>query len=34
MLAQLSPALPANDADFGYEFKWDGYRAIVYVDTG
>lgn len=34
MLAQLSPALPANDADFGYEFKWDGYRAVVYVDKG
>jgi bifunctional non-homologous end joining protein LigD len=32
MLAKLSPTLPANDADYGYEFKWDGYRAIVYVD--
>lgn len=34
MLAQLSSALPAPDADFGYEFKWDGYRAIVYVERG
>ena len=34
MLAQLSAALPGNDAEFGYEFKWDGYRAIVYVEKG
>jgi bifunctional non-homologous end joining protein LigD len=34
MLAQLSNALPSNDADYGYEFKWDGYRAVIYVERG
>jgi bifunctional non-homologous end joining protein LigD len=32
MLARLATALPPNDADYGFEFKWDGYRAVVYVD--
>jgi bifunctional non-homologous end joining protein LigD len=27
-------ALPAADAGWSYEFKWDGIRAIVYVDGG
>lgn len=25
-------ALPANDGAFGYELKWDGVRAVVYVE--
>ncbi|HEV7899449.1 MAG TPA: non-homologous end-joining DNA ligase [Planosporangium sp.] len=35
MLATLGelPA-PGEDADFGYEMKWDGLRAIVYVANG
>jgi bifunctional non-homologous end joining protein LigD len=27
-------ALPANDAGWAYEFKWDGVRAITYIDGG
>ena len=34
MLATLASALPATDADYGYEYKWDGFRAIVYVESG
>jgi bifunctional non-homologous end joining protein LigD len=34
MLVTLTDALPADDAKWGYEFKWDGVRAIVYVDGG
>ena len=34
MLARLASSLPANDADYGYEFKWDGYRAVVYAEGG
>lgn len=26
--------LPANDAGWGYEFKWDGVRAVGYVQSG
>ena len=33
MLATASPDLP-REQGFGYEFKWDGYRAIVHVDRG
>jgi bifunctional non-homologous end joining protein LigD len=33
MLA-LAGRLPASDADWAYEFKWDGVRAIVYVEGG
>ena len=33
MLA-LAGELPANDKGWAYEFKWDGVRAIVYVDGG
>src|SRR4030088_46679 len=33
MLAQLA-RLPGNDADYGFEFKWDGYRAITYIEDG
>jgi bifunctional non-homologous end joining protein LigD len=32
MLASLGP-LP-TDGEWGYEFKWDGVRAIAYVDGG
>ncbi|MCW2899111.1 MAG: hypothetical protein JWO67_1376 [Streptosporangiaceae bacterium] len=31
MLAVLAPELPAEDDRFGFEFKWDGVRAIAYV---
>ncbi len=31
MLALLSP-LPAHPGDFGFEYKWDGVRAIAYWD--
>ena len=34
MLAKLSAALPRNDADYGYEIKWDGIRALAYIDGG
>jgi bifunctional non-homologous end joining protein LigD len=26
--------LPANDDDYGFEMKWDGIRAILYLDHG
>ena len=34
MLAVLREELPSDDGNYGYEFKWDGVRAIVYVDGG
>lgn len=33
MLAQAG-GLPKKDAGWAYEFKWDGVRAMVYVDGG
>jgi bifunctional non-homologous end joining protein LigD len=33
MLA-LAGDLPSRDKDWAYEFKWDGVRAMVYVDGG
>lgn len=33
MLAKTGK-LPADPADYAYEFKWDGYRAICYLDNG
>ena len=27
-------AMPANDGDYGFEMKWDGIRAILYIDHG
>jgi bifunctional non-homologous end joining protein LigD len=33
MLAQAGE-LPTKDAGWAYEFKWDGVRALVYVDGG
>ena len=32
MLAVLAPALPADGDNYGYEFKWDGIRALCYWD--
>jgi bifunctional non-homologous end joining protein LigD len=34
MLATATDELPRDDAAWGYEFKWDGVRAIVFVDGG
>ena len=34
MLAVPRDELPRDDDAFAYEFKWDGVRAIVYVDGG
>jgi len=33
MLARLGK-LPADDAAYGYEVKWDGVRAVAHVDAG
>ncbi len=27
-------AMPENDGDYGFEMKWDGIRAILYIDHG
>jgi bifunctional non-homologous end joining protein LigD len=34
MLAVLREELPREDGSWAYEFKWDGVRAVVYVDGG
>lgn len=34
MKAKLAPELPRNQADFGFEFKWDGIRATLYNQGG
>jgi bifunctional non-homologous end joining protein LigD len=34
MLATAVTSLPRQDDRYGYEFKWDGVRAVVYVDGG
>lgn len=34
MLAKLETKLPATDDAFGFEFKWDGIRALAYVEGG
>jgi bifunctional non-homologous end joining protein LigD len=34
MMATLRDALPADDESWGYELKWDGVRAVVYIDGG
>jgi bifunctional non-homologous end joining protein LigD len=34
MLAVLREEVPRDDAAWAYEFKWDGVRAVVYVDGG
>jgi bifunctional non-homologous end joining protein LigD len=34
MMASLRRGLPHDDGRYGWEFKWDGVRAIAYVDGG
>ena len=34
MLATAGSALPKDDGKWGYEFKWDGVRAVVFVEGG
>ena len=34
MLASTGTALPDRPEEWAYEFKWDGVRALVYVDGG
>jgi bifunctional non-homologous end joining protein LigD len=34
MLAVLREAVPREDDQYAYEFKWDGVRAVVYVEGG
>ncbi len=34
MMATLRDVLPPDDDQWGYEMKWDGVRAVVYVDGG
>jgi len=34
MMAKLSDRVPSPDKDWGFEFKWDGIRALAYVEGG
>src|SRR2546430_3807290 len=34
MAAQLSKGLPPDQEKYGFEFKWDGIRAVVYSQGG
>jgi bifunctional non-homologous end joining protein LigD len=34
MMAKLASKMPTPDDAWGFEFKWDGIRAIAYVDGG
>lgn len=34
MLAKLVPALPRDDERWGFEFNWDGIRAVAQIDRG
>ncbi|HXC77691.1 MAG TPA: non-homologous end-joining DNA ligase [Candidatus Acidoferrum sp.] len=34
MMARLATAIPKPDTGWGYEFKWDGIRALAYVEGG
>jgi bifunctional non-homologous end joining protein LigD len=34
MMARAGTRIPAPDSDWGFEFKWDGIRAIAYVEGG
>src|SRR5437868_5397599 len=34
MMAKLADKLPTPDATWGFEFKWDGIRALAYVEGG
>jgi bifunctional non-homologous end joining protein LigD len=34
MMAKLATAIPKPDEPWGFEFKWDGIRALAHVDGG
>ena len=34
MMAKLGSAIPKPDSPWGFEFKWDGFRALAYVEGG
>jgi bifunctional non-homologous end joining protein LigD len=34
MMAKLATRVPSPDTSWGFEFKWDGIRALAYVDGG
>jgi bifunctional non-homologous end joining protein LigD len=34
MLAKLTAEIPGDDERWGYEIKWDGVRALAYVENG
>jgi bifunctional non-homologous end joining protein LigD len=34
MMAKLGTAIPSPDSAWGFEFKWDGIRALAYVEGG
>jgi bifunctional non-homologous end joining protein LigD len=34
MYAQLSGGIPVDEANFAFEFKWDGVRALSFIDHG
>ncbi len=34
MMARLGTAVPTPDSSWGFEFKWDGIRAMAHVDGG
>jgi bifunctional non-homologous end joining protein LigD len=34
MMAKLATSIPKLDSGWGFEFKWDGIRALAYVDGG
>ncbi|HEY1162223.1 MAG TPA: non-homologous end-joining DNA ligase, partial [Candidatus Dormibacteraeota bacterium] len=34
MMAKLGTAAPTPDSAWGFEFKWDGIRAVAYVEGG
>lgn len=34
MLARLASDVPGDEQNWAFEYKWDGYRAVVYVEGG
>ena len=34
MMAKLATKIPTPDSGWGFEFKWDGYRAVAHVEGG
>jgi bifunctional non-homologous end joining protein LigD len=34
MLATLAEAIPRDDADYAFEYKWDGVRTVAHIDRG